>query len=162
MNEKLKPALIGGLVGGMLSVIPFLDTCGCLWAIGGGVLAGFLYIPKAPVPVTVGEGAILGALAGVVQAAVRIVIGIPVNYAMGANLRIEEALDRLNMRLPMSGMMLIVIGTLVGTLFAIGLSTVGGLIAVPLFEKRKGGPTEPPLPPQSFDSGQPGNFGAGL
>ena len=162
MNEKLKPALIGGLVAGILSVIPIVATCSCLWSIGGGVLAGFLYIPKAPAPVTVGEGAILGGLAGVVQAAVRIIIGIPLSYALAANMGLEEQLERMNMKLPVTGMMLIIIGTLLGAVFAIGLSTLGGLIAVPLFEKRKGGPTAPPPPPQNFDAGQPGSFGAGL
>ncbi len=162
MNEKLKPALIGGLVAGVLSVIPIVATCSCLWAIGGGVLAGFLYIPKVPAPVTAGEGAILGALAGLVQAAVRVVIGIPLSYVMAANMGLEEQLERMNVDLPVTGMMLIIVGTLLGAVFAIGLSTVGGLIAVPLFEKRKGGPTAPPPPPQTFDAGQPGSFGAGL
>jgi len=162
VNEKLKPALIGGLVGGVLSVIPFVATCSCLWAIGGGVLAGFLYIPRAPAPVTAGEGAILGALAGLVQAAVRIIIGIPLSYVMAANMGLEEQLERMNVDLPVTGMMLIIVGTLLGAVFAIGLSTVGGLIAVPLFEKRKSGPSAPPPPPQEFDAGQPGSFGSGL
>ena len=162
MNEKLKPALIGGLVACILSVIPIVATCSCLWSIGGGVLAGFLYIPKAPAPVTVGEGAILGAMAGVVQAAVRIIIGIPLSYAMAANMGLEEQLERMNVQLPVTGMMLIILGTLLGAVLAIGLSTLGGLISVPLFEKRKGGPTAPPPPPQNFESGQPGSFGAGL
>lgn len=162
MNDKLKPALIGGLVAGILSVIPIVATCGCLWAIGGGVLAGFLYIPKSPTPVKAGEGAILGALAGVVGAVIRIVIGIPLNYVMAANMGLEEQLERMNMQVPVSGMMLIILGAVLGAIFAIALSTVGGLIAVPLFEKRKGGPPAPPPPPQDFSAGQPGSFGSGL
>ena len=42
MNNKLKPALIGGVVLGILSVIPFVSAanlCCCLWAILGGMLA---------------------------------------------------------------------------------------------------------------------------
>lgn len=162
MNDKLKPALIGGLVAGILSVIPIVATCGCLWAIGGGVLAGFLYIPKSPTPVKAGEGAILGALAGVVGAVIRIVIGIPLNYAMAANMGLEEQLERMNVQVPVSGMMLIVLGAVLGAIFAIALSTVGGLIAVPLFEKRKDGPPAPPPPPQDFSASQPGSFGSGL
>jgi len=162
MNDKLKPALIGGLVAGFLAVIPIVETCGCLWSIGGGVLAGFLYIPKSPTQVKAGEGAILGALAGVVAAVIRIVIGIPLKYAMAANMGLEEQLERMGMQLPVNGMMLIVLGTVVGAIFAIALSTVGGLIAVPLFEKRKGAPPAPPPPPQDFNTGQPGSFGSGL
>ena len=162
MNDKLKPALIGGLVAGVLSVIPIVATCSCLWAIGGGVLAGYLYISKAAAPVQVGEGAILGAMAGIVAGAVRILIGIPLSLVMAANMGLEEQLDRMGMRLPVTGLMLIIIGTVLGALFAIALSAVGGLIAVPLFEKRKGGPPAPPPPPQDFSAGQPGSFGSGL
>jgi hypothetical protein len=42
MNDKLKPAIIGGVVLGLLSVIPFVNfanACCCLWAIVGGLLA---------------------------------------------------------------------------------------------------------------------------
>jgi len=41
--NKLKPAVLGGLVVGILSAIPFVNYCCCLWAIGGGLLAGMLY-----------------------------------------------------------------------------------------------------------------------
>lgn len=165
MNEKLKPALIGGVVAGVLSVIPIVATCSCLWAIGGGVLAGYLYIPKAPAPVSAGQGAILGALAGVVAGAIRIIVGLPLSYVLAANMGLEEQLEQLEQlgyNLPFTPMMLIIIGTVLGALFAIVLSTVGGLIAVPLFEKRKGGPLAPPPPPTEFSGGQPGSFGAGL
>lgn len=162
MNEKLKPALIGGLIAGVLSVIPIVSICSCLWAIGGGVLAGYLYIPKAPAPVTVGEGAILGAMAGVVAGVIRIVVGLLLALLFTVGMGLEEQLHQLGVALPFSPMVLIVVGTIIGAVVAVGLSTIGGLIAVPLFEKRKGGPAAPPPPPQDFGSGQPGNFGSGL
>jgi len=127
-----------------------------------GACSGYLYIPKSPTPVQVGEGAILGALAGVVAALIRVVIGIPLAYVMAANMGLEEQLERMNVQLPVSGFILIIIGTLLGAIIAIAMSAVGGLIAVPLFEKRKGGPPAPPPPPQDFAQGQPGGFGAGL
>ena len=37
--NKFKPALLGGLVVGILSSIPFINYCCCIWAIGGGGLA---------------------------------------------------------------------------------------------------------------------------
>jgi hypothetical protein len=43
MNERTKAAVIGGAVAGVLSAIPILSNCCCLWAIGGGLLAVFLY-----------------------------------------------------------------------------------------------------------------------
>ena len=83
MNNKLKPALIGGAVIGILSVIPLVSTCCCLWAILGGLLASYLYVKNSPTPVTVGEGAIVGALAGVVGAIIAFVIGIPISLLLG-------------------------------------------------------------------------------
>ena len=162
MNEKLKPALIGGLVAGVLSVIPIVSICSCLWAIGGGVLAGYLYIPKSAAPVQIGEGAILGAMAGVVAGVIRIVVGLLIALLFAAGMGLEEQLHQMGVQLPFAPMVLIVVGTILGAIISVGLSTVGGLIAVPLFEKRKSGPAAPPPPPQDFSGGQPGNFGSGL
>src|SRR5215203_2445099 len=90
MNNKLKPALIGGVVLGLLSVIPFVsavNVCCCLWAILGGMLATYLYVKNSPTPATAGDGAILGALAGLVGAVISVILGIPVAYAMGPTMR---------------------------------------------------------------------------
>src|SRR6476660_5767207 len=90
MNNKLKPALIGGVVLGLLSVIPFVsavNVCCCLWAILGGMLATFLYVKSSPTPVTAGDGAIVGALAGVVGALISLILGIPISMAMGPTMR---------------------------------------------------------------------------
>src|SRR5258708_36345582 len=80
MNNKLKPAIIGGVVVGLLSAIPFVNfvnVCCCLWAILGGGLAAHLYIKASPTPVKTGDGAVLDLLAGVVGAVIYIVIGLP-------------------------------------------------------------------------------------
>src|SRR5215207_9867967 len=90
MNNKLKPALIGGVVLGILSVVPFVSAaniCCCLWAILGGMLATYLYVKNSPTPASPGDGAILGALAGVVGAIIYLIVGIPVAYAMGPTMR---------------------------------------------------------------------------
>ena len=90
MNNKLKPALIGGVVLGLLSVIPLVSVanlCCCLWAILGGMLATNLYVKSSPTPVSAGEGAVVGALAGVIGAVIYVIIGIPIAYAMGPTMR---------------------------------------------------------------------------
>src|SRR5688500_19988055 len=69
MDNKVKPAVIGGVVLGLLSAIPFVNfvnACCCLWAILGGLLASYLYVKNSPTPVNAGDGAIVGAIAGVV------------------------------------------------------------------------------------------------
>src|SRR5262245_49741330 len=103
MNEKLKPALIGGGLLGVLSVIPFVSAvnlCCCLWAILGGMLATYLYVKSSPTPATAADGAVLGALAGVVGAVVSIVLGIPIGLAMGPTMRnmMVEMISRLDPR----------------------------------------------------------------
>src|SRR6185503_5545589 len=102
MNNKVKPALIGGVLLGLLSVIPFVNAvnvCCCLWAILGGMLASYIYVKNSPTPANAGDGAILGALAGAIGAVISIILGIPINYAMGPTMRnlilsIVENLDR--------------------------------------------------------------------
>src|SRR5215216_4774304 len=83
MNDKLKPALIGGVILGILSAIPALNYCCCIWAIVGGLIAANLYVKKSPAPVTPADGAIIGAIAGAIGVALIIVIGIPLNLVVG-------------------------------------------------------------------------------
>ena len=90
MNNKVKPALIGGVVLGLLSVIPFVsavNVCCCLWAILGGMLATYLYVKNSPTPANAGDGAVLGALAGLIGGVISVILGIPVAYAMGPTMR---------------------------------------------------------------------------
>ncbi|HPK94954.1 MAG TPA: hypothetical protein PLD50_19150, partial [Polyangiaceae bacterium] len=64
--SKVKPAVLGGVVAGLLSailgIIPFVNYCCCLWSLLGGVLAVHLYnksLNKEGVPMA--DGAICGA-----------------------------------------------------------------------------------------------------
>ena len=170
MNNKVKPALIGGVLLGLLSVIPFvnaLNICCCLWAILGGMLASYLYVKNSPVPVTPGDGAIVGALAGVIGAVVSIVLGIPISYAMGPTMRnlmlgLVENMDRqqaelMRRQLEMSGdsIVAVIINALILGFLLLIFSVIGGLIGAALFEKRKGGATPPPPPPMT---GGPGAY----
>jgi hypothetical protein len=174
MNNKLKPALIGGVLLGVLSVIPFVSAvnlCCCLWAILGGMLATNLYIKSSPTPVSAGDGAILGALAGVIGAAISLVLGIPIALAMGPTMRnmmvslIENVDPRqaeiLRQQFEASGSAIapLVIQSLIGAVLLFVFAVIGGLLAVPIFEKRKVGPPPPPPPPINV-GGAPGGFPA--
>ncbi|MEA2204511.1 MAG: hypothetical protein QOE77_1287 [Blastocatellia bacterium] len=147
MTNKIMPALIGGLVGGVLSFIPLL---GCLCAIGGGVLAGYLYIRKAPEPVKTGEGATLGAIAGVLAGLIRITGGLLLAFLLSQSEGLEAQLHSYGIQIPFSASAILVVATVFGGLIILILSIVGGLISVPLFEKRKRDATAPPPPPQDF------------
>jgi hypothetical protein len=169
MNNKLKPALIGGVVLGLLSVIPFVsaaNVCCCLWAIVGGMLATYLYVKNSPTPATAADGAILGALAGVVGAAISIVLGIPVSLAMGPTMRnmmlslLERVdprqADMMRQQFEAAGSAIgpIIINAVILAVMLFVFSLLGGLLGVPIFEKRKGG--APPPPP--INVGGPGGY----
>ena len=171
MNNKLKPALIGGVLLGLLSVIPFvnsLNACCCLWAILGGMLASYLYIKNSPTPATPGDGAMIGALAGVIGAAISLILGIPISYAMGPTMRnmllgIVENMDRqqaelIRRQLEASGdsIVPVIVNALILAVLLFVFSVIGGLIGTAIFEKRKGGPVPPPPP----TPGGPGTYAA--
>lgn len=147
MNNKLKPALLGGLIVGVLSAIPIINYCCCIWSIGGGVLAAFLYIKSSPTPVTMGDGAMVGGLAGVVGGIIYLIIGLPIAIFFGMAAMTEQ-LTRSGVELPFSGTLLLVVAGIIGAIILVVLATLGGIIGVAIFEKRKGNAA--PAPPQGF------------
>ncbi|HEY0006661.1 MAG TPA: hypothetical protein VGB17_17900 [Pyrinomonadaceae bacterium] len=180
MNNKLQPALIGGVLLGLLSAIPFINiaNCCCLWVLLGGALATYLYIKRSPVAVSVGEGAQLGAMAGLIGAFINLIVGLPLNLLVRNPMLglITGMLERLNpdqaeifrrqmemqYSMPLSQQLLLALpGALFGFLMVVVFATIGGLIAVPIFEKRKGGPDAPP-PPPSFGGPAGGSYGGGV
>ena len=182
--NKFKAAILGGVVLGLLSSIPpinFVNICCCLWVLLGGVIAARTLIKRSPVfPVTTGEGATVGALAGVIGSLILLVISVPlglmgVGEGMTYSLldRIGEAANNPEVREQMRQMIAELqrqsaiqsVGQkLVSALFAwlitaliyIGFATLGGILGVAMFEKRKGQPMPPMGPP-----GAPG-YGPGF
>jgi len=146
MNSKLKPALLGGLIVGIFSAIPFVNYCCCIWGIGGGALATYLYIKGSTTPVRPGDGAMIGGLAGIFGGLIYLIIGVPLAYLIAGPAAMEEALAKAGVNIPFSGALLFIVAGIVGAIVLIILSVLGGLIAVPIFEKRKG--DVPPPPPQ--------------
>jgi hypothetical protein len=162
MNNKLKPAVIGGVVLGLLSAIPFVNWvnfCCCLWAILGGLLASYLYVKNSPTPANAGDGAVVGAIAGAIGAAIFVVIGIPLSILTGAAMREmliqlmayvnprQAELIHTQMAAQGESIAGAIIQGLIGAVLLIVFAVVGGLIGIPLFEKRKGGSLPPPPPP---------------
>jgi hypothetical protein len=156
MNNKLKPALLGGLIVGIFSaihsLIPIISLCCCIWSIVGGLLAAFLYIKSSPTPVQMGDGAMVGALAGVVGGIIYVVIYLPIALLWGMA-TMQEQLDRSGVHLPFSGSILMVVGSLIGAVCLVVLATLGGVIGTAIFGKNKGPNAAPPAP-QNF--GGPG------
>ena len=163
MNNKLKPAIIGGVVIGLLSIIPIVNlgnVCCCLWAILGGLLATYLYVKNSPLPASPGDGAILGAIAGAVGGVIVVILGIPISIVAGGItrellIRIMESVNPAQAEMVRERMAAgadiagaIVNGIILAVCVVI-FSVIGGLLGVPIFEKRKRDTVMPP-PPQNF------------
>jgi hypothetical protein len=169
MNNKIKPALLGGGALGLLLVItvvisswvPFIGCCNCLWPIAAGLLATMFYVKESPTPATMADGAIVGALGGVVGGLIYLVIGLPLSFLINGVTAMDAQVRQLNPNLPIGGVVLLIIGGIIGFVIFVVLATLGGVLGIPIFEKRKGTVDAPP-PPQDFGSGPGGSYGAGL
>jgi hypothetical protein len=85
MQSRLQPVLLGGLFMGVLGALPFVSigNCCCLWVIGGGMVAAYLLQQGQPAPITSGDGAVVGLMAGVVGAVVHLIVSIPLAFVTG-------------------------------------------------------------------------------
>jgi len=163
MSSKFQPALLGGLVLGVLSVLPLVNlgnACCCLWVVTGGAVAAYLLQKNQEAPVEPGDGATVGLLAGVVGAVIWQVLQVPVSLAMGPvvaqlSQRMLNSGDLPENVRPFYEMMqqtsrFSVAGFILGAFFTLMVSTVfstlGGLLGAVLF-RTKVPPVPPPVPP---------------
>ena len=158
MTNKLKPVLIAGGALGLVFVITVLISavpivgrlagcCNCLWPIAGGVLATMLFVKESPSPATILDGAVLGALAGLIGGLIYLIIGLPISYLLNGVALMDAQLRQLSPGFPLSGIVVMVLGGLVGFVIFVVLATIGGLVGVPIFEKRKAAVDLPPSTP---------------
>ena len=170
-NAMLKPALMGGLVMGVLSALPGVslgNCCCCAWLVSGGLVAAYLLQSNTPQPIALGDGALVGLLAGLFGAVVNMIVSVPMNILTGPFQqrlfqRIAESQPDLpdNVRQMVDNMG---IGTvsIVGTIMAFFMmlvlgavfSSLGGLLGA-FFFKKKALPAPPPPP---FTTGPSGPF----
>jgi Na+/H+-translocating membrane pyrophosphatase len=161
MPSRFQPALFGGLFIGVLSSLPFvsnLNACCCLWVIAGGVLTSYLLQERMSVPMTAGDGAVAGLLAGLVGAVITSLLGAIMSAFSGMNMQaaFEQMLSQENMppqgaeilerlRAVPPSMWLLVSFLLTVIVFPI-FSMLGGLLGVAIFKK-----TPPPPPPGTVE-----------
>ena len=80
-----QPALIGGLVIGVLSSLPLISAgniCCCMWVVAGGAVAAYLLQQNQTAPIAPGDGALVGLFAGLIGACVGFVISVPLSLMM--------------------------------------------------------------------------------
>jgi hypothetical protein len=68
------PAILGGLFIGVLTALPIVNCCCCLWMVGGGFLAAYLESQRQPTSLSILQGARIGLMAGVVGAVVWLLV----------------------------------------------------------------------------------------
>jgi uncharacterized membrane protein len=67
---------------GVLSALPLIaagNACCCLWVVSGGFIAAYLFQQNKTTPMTPGDGALVGLLAGLAGAVVRTIVAIPID-----------------------------------------------------------------------------------
>ena len=147
-----QPALLAGVALGLLSSIPYINMgnmfC-CLWIVGGGVLAVYLY-KKDGGEITTGNGATLGLLAGLFAAPVEAIVGGLLFWARGNQITASfyTAMQKSDAELPpgleqMMGMLFgspvyITLFTFVSALITNAVfATLGGVIGAMIFKPKK-------------------------
>ncbi len=100
----LRPALIAGAVAGLLSGLPVVSIGNCiccLWILGGAAWAVKLLAKDTPVALTAGDGALVGALTGIVAAIVQTIVSIPFRSFDPEQLRrVMDWLSKLGLAVP--------------------------------------------------------------
>jgi len=152
----LIPALVGGGAAGVLTAIPFVNCLCCIWVIGGGMLAAYLLSKDSPLPLSTGDGAIVGIFAGVVAAVVDTIVSIPFDAMMANAAAIEEAMEMISgyveemplfvtqlLEKLMSGefyLPFVLLGLVINAVIFSAFCALGGIIGISLFKKKEAAP----------------------
>lgn len=161
MNNNTKAAVIGGVVAGVLSGLPFVGGCCFLWALAGGFLALFMYTKSVPGPIEMGDAAKLGAMAGVIGAVISVVIGLPF-FLLGIGASALSNSDLPNAGIS-TGIMAAggVLGLVLKAVFVVVFAVLGAVIGAAIFGKKGAGAPPPPPPPGGSYGGPGGTPGGG-
>jgi len=179
-QSKLKPALISGVIFGIVSVIPLVGALNCVccaWLLVCGIVAVKMFISNNPSPVSSSEGATVGALAGAVAGIISNMVSWTINIVKMRDLSTEQIrqefekalaqqpnltaeqydqvikiMDIILGSLPLFIILFFLVGIIIMTIFG----ALGGVIGVKLFK----GKTPPPNVPygQSFGEGPKSSY----
>jgi ABC-type lipoprotein release transport system permease subunit len=151
---------------GVLSALPIIsigNACCCMWVVSGGLVAAYLLQQNTDGPITPGDGALVGLLAGFLGCIIGFLISIPVGFLVEPMERamvqrtlemsgqmppeVREILENYGARrssLGILGMVVIrILGFFVALFVSSIFSTLGGLLGAAIFQKR--------LPPGTID-----------
>jgi hypothetical protein len=168
---------------GWLSALPIIyfgNMCCCLWVVSGGLVAAYLLQQNQSTPITPGDGALVGLLAGLAGALIHFLISIPIDLLMAPFERqMAERLLEVAGEMPpwladvlqqaaqqrnevgigfiiASRVVVFMIMLCIGAIF----STLGGLLGAAIFKRQTppgtldvppSGPSDLPPPPPPLD-----------
>lgn len=148
-QNRLQPALYGGLVIGVLSGLPIVNLgncCCCLWVLAGGALAVYLRQQNSSTSLPASEGALLGLIAGFIGGVVAALISIPLaSMTSGFQQQIMERVMSSNPDMPSEaremmqrfggGAAMQTVGALFNVIIYTVFGMLGGLLGVAMFKK---------------------------
>ena len=163
--NRYQPIILGGLFIGVLSALPLINiaNCCCLWVLAGGAVAAHLRQQQQPtLPITAGDGAVAGLLAGLVGAVVWLIISAPIHFLMWPiQARIMENILSQAQDVPdamrfwttglQSGAFTVLqlfVGFCVMLVIGAIFGAIGGALGVAIFGKRQPPVMPPAVPPQ--------------
>jgi hypothetical protein len=134
---------------GTLSALPIINAgnCCCLWLITGGAVAAYVLQQNQEAPITPGDGALAGLLAGIVGAFVYLVLSIPIAILMAPLRRVMmERIMSNSAGMPpefrqyagtyLGGAFGVVLGFIIILVFGAIFSTLGGLLGAAIFKTK--------------------------
>jgi len=142
---------------GVLSALPIVNVgnaCCCLWVVGGGVVAAYVFQQNQSTPIEPGDAALAGLLAGLFGAVVTVVVSLPLDLIVGPFYRelaqraldmagsmppdLRDMLDRVSRRGPPTLAFLVIakaVSLMVWCFLGAIFSTIGGLLGGVMFKK---------------------------
>ncbi|MGB7294935.1 MAG: hypothetical protein WBC70_05040 [Candidatus Aminicenantales bacterium] len=155
-----RAALIGGVVAGVLTAIPLVNCFCCLWIIGGAMLAAYLLAKDSAAPLTPGDGAVVGILAGIIAAVADAVASLPFEtmnreYVQRFMDQLSQFVDEMpagweNWMEKRAGELSpawFLLGLLASAVIYAALGALGGTIGVSIFSRKKSPRFPPPGAP---------------
>lgn len=156
MPRILRPALMAGLVIGLLSSIPVVQAanyCCGLWLFGGGLLAAFLLQQGQAAPITATDGAVVGLQAGLVGFVVSLLLLCAMYWSAGwmAPDYLQNIVDlvggwRVERPDQGGGGALLAFRLVLAFIFSLIVPPIGGLLGVALFRSEPAVSAPPPPP----------------
>lgn len=180
----IRPILIGGVVGGILSGLPLISSfncCCCMWVIVGGALASYLLVSSAVTYPVDGDGALVGLGSGALGGLISGILNWIQFLFTGPDQMVEQ-MDEILRQIPdvppeteeiirqmfelfqESSPLMFLFGTITNTIIFGAVGALGGFIGLRIFRPRRFGPYPPGGMPPGYGSWPPapGQGGPGM